>query len=93
MLCTDAAARGIDLPGVHHVVQMDFASSAIDFLHRVRGIASGGGAVGVGLWGWVGKMGLSLLGCVCISSTCGWEGGGEGTEGAEMLWEACDVSK
>ena len=35
MVCTDAAARGLDLPGISHVVQADFALSAIDFLHRV----------------------------------------------------------
>lgn len=35
LVCTDAAARGLDLPNVTHIVQADFASSAIDFLHRV----------------------------------------------------------
>jgi ERCC4-related helicase len=35
MVCTDAAARGIDIPDVTHVVQADFAASAVDFLHRV----------------------------------------------------------
>ena len=36
MVCTDAAARGIDIPLITHVVQSSFAFSAIDFLHRVR---------------------------------------------------------
>ena len=36
MVCTDAAARGLDIPDVRQVVQADFASSAIDYLHRVR---------------------------------------------------------
>ena len=36
MVCTDAAARGIDIPHITHVVQSSFAASAIDFLHRVR---------------------------------------------------------
>jgi len=36
LVATDAAARGIDIPAVTHVVQADFAASAIDFLHRVR---------------------------------------------------------
>ena len=36
MVCTDAAARGLDIPDVSHVVQSDFAASAVDFLHRVR---------------------------------------------------------
>lgn len=39
MVCTDAAARGIDIPHVTHVIQTTFAASAIDFLHRVRGTA------------------------------------------------------
>lgn len=41
MVCTDAAARGLDLPDVTHVVQADFALSAIDFLHRVRLLTDG----------------------------------------------------
>lgn len=57
MVCTDAAARGLDLPDVTHVVQADFALSAIDFLHRVRrgGRAARGGMEGVawgGGWSW-----------------------------------------
>ena len=36
LVCTDSAARGIDIPGVTHVVQADFAATAIDFLHRAR---------------------------------------------------------
>lgn len=35
LVCTDAAARGIDIPDVTHVVQSSFAASAVDFLHRV----------------------------------------------------------
>ena len=35
MVCTDSAARGIDIPLVTHVVQATFAMSAVDFLHRV----------------------------------------------------------
>jgi len=35
MVCTDAAARGIDIPHITHVVQSSFAFSAVDFLHRV----------------------------------------------------------
>lgn len=34
MVCTDAAARGIDIPAVTHVLQASFAASAVDFLHR-----------------------------------------------------------
>ncbi len=35
IVSTDAAARGIDLPGVTHVVQADFATNAVDFIHRI----------------------------------------------------------
>ncbi|XP_054795367.1 DEAD-box ATP-dependent RNA helicase 22-like isoform X2 [Prosopis cineraria] len=35
LVCTDAAARGVDIPNVSHVIQADFASSAVDFLHRI----------------------------------------------------------
>eukprot|EP00466_Bigelowiella_natans_P014665 jgi/Bigna1/67422/fgenesh1_pg.3_\ len=35
LVCTDAAARGIDLPRLGHVLQADFAGNAVDFLHRV----------------------------------------------------------
>ncbi|KAL0538966.1 hypothetical protein IC582_023138 [Cucumis melo] len=34
-VCTDAAARGVDIPNVSHVIQADFATSAVDFLHRI----------------------------------------------------------
>ncbi|KMZ61166.1 DEAD-box ATP-dependent RNA helicase 22, partial [Zostera marina] len=35
LVCTDAAARGLDIPNVSHVIQAEFATSAVDFLHRV----------------------------------------------------------
>jgi superfamily II DNA/RNA helicase len=35
LVATDAAARGIDITNIEHVVQADFAASAVDFLHRV----------------------------------------------------------
>ncbi|KAG7032160.1 DEAD-box ATP-dependent RNA helicase 22, partial [Cucurbita argyrosperma subsp. argyrosperma] len=35
LVCTDAAARGVDIPNVAHVIQADFATSAVDFLHRI----------------------------------------------------------
>eukprot|EP00897_Mesotaenium_endlicherianum_P000104 jgi/Mesen1/10094/ME000074S09434 len=41
-VCTDAAARGIDIPHVTHVVQAEFATSAVDFLHRVGRTARAG---------------------------------------------------
>jgi superfamily II DNA/RNA helicase len=42
MVSTDAAARGIDLPEVTHVIQADFVANAIDFLHRVGRTARAG---------------------------------------------------
>ncbi|XP_019055085.1 PREDICTED: DEAD-box ATP-dependent RNA helicase 22 isoform X2 [Nelumbo nucifera] len=35
LVCTDAAARGLDIPNVSHVIQAEFATSAVDFLHRI----------------------------------------------------------
>ncbi|KAL3682843.1 hypothetical protein R1sor_000865 [Riccia sorocarpa] len=35
LLCTDSAARGIDIPDINHIIQAEFASSVVDFLHRV----------------------------------------------------------
>jgi superfamily II DNA/RNA helicase len=34
LVCTDATARGLDVPNVSHVVHADFPASAVDFLHR-----------------------------------------------------------
>jgi hypothetical protein len=42
MVSTDAAARGIDIPDVMHVVQADFATNAVDFLHRIGRTARAG---------------------------------------------------
>nr|AKF43355.1 DEA(D/H)-box RNA helicase family protein [Erodium trifolium] len=42
LVCTDAAARGIDIPNVSHVIQADFATSAVDFLHRIGRTARAG---------------------------------------------------
>ncbi|ESQ29494.1 hypothetical protein EUTSA_v10023381mg [Eutrema salsugineum] len=41
-VCTDAAARGVDVPNVSHVIQADFSSSAVDFLHRIGRTARAG---------------------------------------------------
>ncbi|AET03099.1 putative RNA helicase [Medicago truncatula] len=42
LVCTDAAARGVDIPNVSHVIQADFATSAVDFLHRIGRTARAG---------------------------------------------------
>lgn len=34
LVCTDTAARGLDLKRVDRVLHADFASNAIDFVHR-----------------------------------------------------------
>lgn len=41
-VCTDAAARGTDIRNVSHVIQAEFATSAVDFLHRVGRTARAG---------------------------------------------------
>ncbi|RCV11550.1 hypothetical protein SETIT_2G194600v2 [Setaria italica] len=42
LVCTDAAARGLDVPNVCHVIQAEFAACAVDFLHRVGRTARAG---------------------------------------------------
>ncbi|CAN6448555.1 unnamed protein product [Victoria cruziana] len=42
LVCTDAAARGLDIQNVSHVVQAEFATSAVDFLHRIGRTARAG---------------------------------------------------
>ncbi|KAK4779663.1 hypothetical protein SAY87_015769 [Trapa incisa] len=42
LVCTDAAARGLDIPNIMHIIQADFATSAVDFLHRVGRTARAG---------------------------------------------------
>jgi superfamily II DNA/RNA helicase len=34
MVCSDIAARGLDIPGVDHVLMFDFPMNPIDYLHR-----------------------------------------------------------
>ncbi len=45
LICTDAAARGLDLPSVNHVIQAEFALNVVQYLHRI-GRASRGGKEG-----------------------------------------------
>ncbi|KAG2499282.1 hypothetical protein HYH03_002860 [Edaphochlamys debaryana] len=42
MVCTDAAARGLDVADIGHVIQADFAPNAIDFIHRIGRTARAG---------------------------------------------------
>ena len=42
LVCTDSAARGVDVPGVAHVVQAEFAGNAVDYLHRIGRTARAG---------------------------------------------------
>ena len=34
LVCTDIAARGIDIPAVDHVIMFDFPMNPVDYLHR-----------------------------------------------------------
>lgn len=42
LVCTDAAARGLDIPNISHVIQAEFAKSAVEFLHRIGRTARAG---------------------------------------------------
>jgi ATP-dependent RNA helicase DDX27 len=35
LVCTDIASRGLDLPLVDQVLQLDFARNVVDYLHRI----------------------------------------------------------
>jgi superfamily II DNA/RNA helicase len=41
LVCTDIAARGLDVPEVDHVVMFDFPLNSIDYLHRAGRTARG----------------------------------------------------
>lgn len=45
LVCTDAAARGFDLPNVRHIIQAEFALNVVHHLHRI-GRASRAGVQG-----------------------------------------------
>jgi superfamily II DNA/RNA helicase len=44
LVCTDIAARGLDMPDVGHVVMFDFPLNPIDYLHRSGRTARNGAA-------------------------------------------------
>ena len=43
LVCTDLAARGLDIPKVDHIVMFDFPLNAMDYLHRSGRTARGAG--------------------------------------------------
>jgi len=45
IICTDSAARGLDLPNVRHVIQAEFALNVVQHMHRI-GRASRAGVAG-----------------------------------------------
>lgn len=52
MICTDIAARGLDLPVCRHVIQLQFARNTVDHLHRVgRAARAGRLSKTTNLWG------------------------------------------
>ena len=42
LICTDLASRGLDIPYVSHVIQLDFAPNAAQVLHRTGRTARAG---------------------------------------------------
>lgn len=36
-MCTDLAARGLDIPEIDHVIMFDFPLNPVDYIHRLEG--------------------------------------------------------
>jgi len=52
LVCTDLAARGLDLPVCRQIIQLEFAKNAIEYVHRVGRAARAGRKSRVyNLWG------------------------------------------
>lgn len=52
LVCTDLVARGLDLPVCRHIIQLDFAKNATEYLHRVgRAARAGRHSKATNLWG------------------------------------------
>ncbi|RYY33722.1 DEAD/DEAH box helicase, partial [archaeon] len=42
LVCTDAAARGLDFPGLQHIVMVDFPLNPVEYLHRAGRVGRAG---------------------------------------------------
>jgi len=42
LVCTDLASRGLDIPNVSHVIQLEFATNVVQHLHRIGRAARAG---------------------------------------------------
>merc|ERR1712203_748551 len=52
LICTDLAARGLDLPVTRHVIQAEMAQNTIGYIHRVgRAARAGRASKATHLWG------------------------------------------
>ena len=49
LVCTDLAARGLDIPGVSSVVQLQFAGNVVSHLHRMGRCGRAGNRDGKGI--------------------------------------------